>query len=93
LGIHTKFVNGDKAEDFAKAIDENTKAVYIESIGNPKYNIPDFEAIAKVAHEHGVPVVVSFPSRLACLAKFSRLTTPSEPVAISFSRLSMEQIL
>jgi O-acetylhomoserine/O-acetylserine sulfhydrylase len=58
LGIHTKFVNGDKAEDFANAIDENTKAVYIESIGNPKYNIPDFEAIAKVAHAHGVPVIV-----------------------------------
>ncbi|TVY35636.1 Homocysteine synthase [Lachnellula subtilissima] len=58
LGIHTKFVKGDKAEDFAAAIDENTKAVYIESIGNPKYNIPDFEAIAKVAHEKGVPVVV-----------------------------------
>jgi O-acetylhomoserine/O-acetylserine sulfhydrylase len=58
LGINTKFVNGDSAEDFANAIDENTKAVYIESIGNPKYNIPDFEAIAKVAHDHGVPVIV-----------------------------------
>merc|ERR1712000_703366 len=58
LGINTKFVNGDKPEDFAAAIDENTKAIYIESIGNPKYNIPDFEAIAKVAHEHGVPLVV-----------------------------------
>lgn len=59
LGINTRFINGDNAEDFANAIDENTKAVYIESIGNPKYNIPDFEAIAKVAHERGVPVVVS----------------------------------
>ncbi|PVH87508.1 O-acetylhomoserine ami [Cadophora sp. DSE1049] len=58
LGINTKFINGDKPEDFAAAIDENTKAVYIESIGNPKYNIPDFEAIAKVAHDHGVPLVV-----------------------------------
>ncbi len=58
LGIHTKFISGDKPEDFAAAIDENTKAIYIESIGNPKYNIPDFEAIAKVAHEHGVPLVV-----------------------------------
>jgi len=58
LGIQTKFVNGDKAEDFAKLIDDKTKAVYIESIGNPKYNIPDFEAIVKVAHDAGVPVVV-----------------------------------
>src|SRR3954453_2489922 len=59
LGIQTKFVKGDKAEDFAKLIDDKTKAFYIESIGNPKYNIPDFEAIVKVAHDAGVPVVVS----------------------------------
>jgi O-acetylhomoserine/O-acetylserine sulfhydrylase len=59
FGINTKFVKGDKAEDFAKAIDYKTKAVYIESIGNPKYNVPDFEAIAKVAHEAGVPLIVS----------------------------------
>jgi len=51
-------VDGDNPEDFAAAIDENTKAVYIESIGNPKYNVPDFEAIAKVAHAAGVPVIV-----------------------------------
>lgn len=62
LGITTKFVQGDKAEDFAAAIDDKTKAVYIESIGNPRYNVPDFEAIAKVAHEKGVPVIVSFAS-------------------------------
>ncbi|KAK3217130.1 hypothetical protein GRF29_1g2011971 [Pseudopithomyces chartarum] len=58
LGIKTKFVDGDKPEDFKAAIDENTKAIYLESIGNPKYNIPDFEKIAEVAHEAGVPVVV-----------------------------------
>ncbi|KAF2711176.1 O-acetylhomoserine ami [Pleomassaria siparia CBS 279.74] len=58
LGITTKFINGDNAEDFKKAIDDKTKAIYIESIGNPKYNIPDFEKIVAVAHEAGVPVVV-----------------------------------
>ncbi|KAF8426652.1 homocysteine synthase [Tirmania nivea] len=58
LGIHTRFVSGDKPEDLAAAIDDKTKAVYIESIGNPKYNIPDFEAIVKVAHDAGVPVIV-----------------------------------
>lgn len=42
LGINTKFVNGDKAEDFDKAIDDKTKVVYIESVGNSKYNVPDF---------------------------------------------------
>ncbi|KAB8303704.1 hypothetical protein EYC80_005089 [Monilinia laxa] len=58
LGITTKFIKGDKPEDFEKAIDENTKAVFLESIGNPKYNVPDFEAIAKIAHDHGVPLIV-----------------------------------
>ena len=61
FGIQTKFANGDKPEDIAALIDDNTKAVYLESIGNPRYNIPDFEAIAKVAHEKGVPVVVCLP--------------------------------
>jgi O-acetylhomoserine/O-acetylserine sulfhydrylase len=58
LGIDVKFVDGDDPEAIADAIDENTKAVYLESIGNPQYNIPDFEAIAAVAHERGIPLVV-----------------------------------
>ncbi|KAI9901641.1 hypothetical protein N3K66_003458 [Trichothecium roseum] len=58
LGIKTKFVDGDRTEDIAAAIDDKTKAVYVESIGNPRYNIPDLEAISKVAHEKGVPVIV-----------------------------------
>jgi len=58
LGIQTKFVNGDNAEEIAAAIDDKTKAVYIESISNPGYNVPDFEAIVKVAHDAGVPVIV-----------------------------------
>ncbi|KAI2794258.1 Homocysteine synthase [Penicillium oxalicum] len=58
LGITTKFVNGDNPADIAAAIDDRTKAVYVETIGNPRYNVPDFEAIAKVAHEKGVPLVV-----------------------------------
>ncbi|KAF2826561.1 O-acetylhomoserine ami [Ophiobolus disseminans] len=58
LGIKTRFVNGDKPEDFRSAIDDKTKAIYIESIGNPKYNVPDFEKITAVAREAGIPVVV-----------------------------------
>ncbi|RYP03572.1 hypothetical protein DL764_005073 [Monosporascus ibericus] len=58
FGITGKFIEGDKPEDFAAAIDDKTKAVFIESIGNPRYNVPDIEAIAKVAHEKGVPLVV-----------------------------------
>ena len=58
LGIHTKFVTSEKPEDFEKAIDDKTKAVYVETIGNPRYNVPDFEAIAKVCEDKGVPFVV-----------------------------------
>lgn len=58
LGIKTKFVNGDSPADIKAAIDSKTKAVYLESIGNPKYNVPDFEAICAAAHEAGVPVIV-----------------------------------
>lgn len=58
LGIKTKFVKGEDPEEFGKLIDDNTKAIYLESIGNPRYNVPDFERIVKVAHEKGVPVVV-----------------------------------
>ena len=59
LGIKTKFVKGDDAAAFEAAIDDNTKAIYLESIGNPRYNVPDFEKICEVAHKHGVPVIVS----------------------------------
>ncbi|KAJ3057998.1 Homocysteine synthase, partial [Rhizoclosmatium hyalinum] len=58
LGIQVKFVEGDKAEDFIPHIDEKTKAIYIESVGNPRHNVPDFKAIAKVAHDHGIPLIV-----------------------------------
>jgi O-acetylhomoserine (thiol)-lyase len=58
LGIHVKFVDGDNPDDFKKAIDDKTKAIYLETIGNPKFNIPDFEAIAKVAHNAGIPLIV-----------------------------------
>ncbi|KAI1909442.1 Homocysteine/cysteine synthase [Ophidiomyces ophidiicola] len=58
LGIKTKFVKGENPEEIAAAIDDRTKAVYVETIGNPRYNVPDFEAIAKVAHEKGVPFIV-----------------------------------
>lgn len=48
FGIGVKWVKTDDPEEFRKAIDEKTKAVYIESIGNPKYNVPDIAEIAKV---------------------------------------------
>ncbi len=58
LGIQVKFVAGDDPEDFRAAIDANTKALYVETIGNPRFNIPDFEALARVAHEAGIPLIV-----------------------------------
>jgi O-acetylhomoserine/O-acetylserine sulfhydrylase len=58
FGLQVKFVQGDAAADFAALIDDKTKALYVETIGNPQYNVPDFEAIAKVAHDHGIPLIV-----------------------------------
>lgn len=58
LGIQVKFVDGDEASEFDKLIDEKTKAIYLETIGNPKFNIPDFEAIAKVAQKNNIPLIV-----------------------------------
>jgi O-acetylhomoserine (thiol)-lyase len=57
-GIDFKFVDGSKPEEFDKAIDAHTKGVYLETIGNPRLDVPDFEAIAAIAHKHGVPVIV-----------------------------------
>ena len=58
LGRSTTFVDSTNPEAFRQAINEKTRAVYIESIGNPKLDVPDFEAIAGIAHEAGIPLVV-----------------------------------
>lgn len=58
LGIHVKFVDGDNPADFEKLIDSKTRAIYLETIGNPRFNIPDFDAIAAVADKHQIPLIV-----------------------------------
>jgi O-acetylhomoserine/O-acetylserine sulfhydrylase len=58
LGISVKFVDGDSVEGFATLIDDKTKALYIESIGNPRFNVPDIAALAKLAHDNGIPLIV-----------------------------------
>ncbi len=58
LGISVRFADGDKPRSIEALIDERTKAIYLETIGNPRFNVPDFEAIAKVAKSNGVPLVV-----------------------------------
>ena len=57
-GITTKFVNPDDPENFRNAIDGKTKALYIESIGNPGINLIDIEKVAAIAHENGIPLIV-----------------------------------
>lgn len=58
LGITTRFVDASDPQSFEAAIDDTTKALYVETIGNPKLEVPDFEAIAKIAHDHGLPLIV-----------------------------------
>ena len=58
LGRSVKFVDSTKPEEFKKALTSKTRAIYAETIGNPKLDVPDFEAISKVAHDAGIPLVV-----------------------------------
>ena len=58
FGIETRFADGDDPASFAPLIDERTKAVYVESVGNPSASVADIAAIAKIAHERGVPLIV-----------------------------------
>jgi len=58
LGIKTIFVNPDDPENFRRAVNDKTKAIYIETIGNPVINITDIEAVAGIAHENGLPLII-----------------------------------
>jgi O-acetylhomoserine (thiol)-lyase len=58
FGIEARFVDSSRPENFEAAIDENTRLIYTETIGNPKGNVDDLPAIAEVAHRHGIPLVV-----------------------------------
>ena len=57
-GIKTTFVDAHNLEEIENAIQENTKAIYLETLGNPNCDIPDLDAISELAHKHGLPVVV-----------------------------------
>ncbi|MFZ5971614.1 MAG: O-acetylhomoserine aminocarboxypropyltransferase/cysteine synthase family protein [Bacteroidota bacterium] len=58
LGIEVRFAEGDSVEAFEKLIDQKTKALYLETIGNPGFNIPDFQAFAALARKHDIPLIV-----------------------------------
>lgn len=58
LGIEARFVDGDEPSGFEALIDKNTKALYLETIGNPKFNVPDFDVIAEIAKKHDIPLIV-----------------------------------
>lgn len=58
LGIDVRFADVDRPETFEDEIDENTRAIYVETIGNPGFNVPDFERLSAIAKKHGVPLIV-----------------------------------
>jgi OAH/OAS sulfhydrylase len=68
MGITCKFAEIADPESFRKAIDDKTRCVFLETIGNPRCDVPDFEAISKIAHEAGIPVIVdnTFASPYLC---------------------------
>lgn len=58
LGITTTFVNADNPQELCEAVKDNTRAIFVESLGNPKLDVLDIETLAKVAHKHGIPLIV-----------------------------------
>ena len=58
IGVEARFADGDDVSSFEKLIDEKTKAIYLETIGNPSYSVPDFEAFAELAKKHDLPIIV-----------------------------------
>jgi len=58
LGIDVRIAKSDDVNDFKELVDENTKAIYLETIGNPAFSIPDFEAFSKLAKAHQIPLIV-----------------------------------
>ncbi|HNY39390.1 MAG TPA: O-acetylhomoserine aminocarboxypropyltransferase/cysteine synthase [Bryobacteraceae bacterium] len=58
LGVEVRFFDSDHPEQIDRLVDENTRLVYLESVGNPKNDVPDFRAIADTAHRNGIPVIV-----------------------------------
>ncbi len=58
LGINVKFADGDEIDSFASQIDSQTKAIYLESMGNPRFNIPNFKALSSLAKQRGIPLIV-----------------------------------
>ena len=58
LGINVKFADGDDAESFEEQIDSSTKAIYVESMGNPRFNIPDFDGLSRLAKSKNIPLIV-----------------------------------
>ncbi len=68
FGINTIFVNPDNTENFRSAITKNTKAIYAETMGNPSINVLDIEAVASIAHDAGIPLIIdnTFASPYLC---------------------------
>jgi O-acetylhomoserine/O-acetylserine sulfhydrylase len=58
LGFEVRFVTGDDPSDFEKEIDARTRAIYVETIGNPRFNIPDFDALAGISRKYDIPLIV-----------------------------------
>jgi O-acetylhomoserine (thiol)-lyase len=64
MGIKVNFVDSQNLEEYEAAINDKTKAIYCESIGNPKLDVPDFDKLAEIAHSHGIPLIVDNTSAI-----------------------------
>lgn len=84
MGIKVKFIDSSNPDHFAAAIDDNTKAIYAEAIGNPQNNVDDFEAIARIAHDHNLPLIVD--NTVATPALFKPIEHGADIVCYSLTK-------
>ena len=91
LGITTTFVEPTNPENFDKAIQENTRAIFIEAVGNPKLDITDIEAISKIAQKHKIPLIVD--NTVISPALLKPIEYGANIVIHEEARLLMEEIL
>ena len=96
LGRTVTFVDSEKPEEFKAAINEKTKALYVESLGNPKLDVPDFEVLAKIAHDAGIPLIVDNTATVGLVkpidygADISVLSATKYIGAVSYTHLLLD---
>ncbi|PKX88986.1 uncharacterized protein P174DRAFT_471495, partial [Aspergillus novofumigatus IBT 16806] len=85
LGIACRFVASNEPEDFRALLDDKTTFIFVESISNPKYTVPDFEALADIAHSHGIPLICD--NTFGCAGYYCRPIEHGADIVVHFATI------